>query len=502
MPYAIENKDILSRATEIALKRYDYTPNKSYRTSRIIRIPVAIVLFISLIGSMPLLVVPYLSDRSAYASAVIDLQKPTNVSNNPSHSKYQNLLVVNEHVYVVWMDGDDTIPKFNIYFKASHDHGKTFSPAIKLSDGGQNLPPIIAAFGNDVYVTWLHEGNGDFGAKFRASHDNGNSFDPRLDFGSDTWYARVDIAAYDNNVYLVFEHPATPGNEAIFQASHDRGVTFGEPFVFRSGPCAGGDPHIAAWKNNIYITAQDPCEGHPDLLFRVSHDSGSTFSDAMYLGDGSQQVKIVTKGKYVYLAWNQNADDVNFRVSSDYGNTFAPTRNMEGNDLNVANPIPQIAISGKNDVYVLWQSNIFPIFSNSSSSNDVNGADPIKTHLFIRASYNNGQDFGSIVRLDSDQDYSYNTQLAASGNDVFVIWQNVSAFWTPSGSEILFKMSNDKGATFGDTVVIDNDTGDSLGSVRPDVDVRTNWLYVSWWHSNELDGSPDVYMQRGKIHGH
>jgi len=185
-------------------------------------------------------------------------------------------------------------------------------------------------------------------------------------------------------------------------------------------------------------------------------------------------------------------------VSSDHGTTFSPSKALEG-DVIIGNPIPDIAIAGDRDVHVIWQSNVYPgPIGNSSSTN---GTDyDFRTHLFFTASHDNGQKFGPLKRLDGAGDYTFNSRIAADGNNVFVVWQNVSAFWTPSGSEILLKSSDDKGASFGSTVIIDDDTGDSLGFVRPDVAADGRRLYVSWWQSDSLDAAPDVYIQRGMIH--
>ena len=239
-------------------------------------------------------------------SAPIKLTKPVNISRNASTSLAQDVLALDKFVYVAWLEVNDTTGLVDIYFKTSHNHGKSFGQAVKLSSGeGFNFCPKIAGFGDNVYIIWLHEGEGDFGAKFRASHDNGKHFDQQINFGSDTWYARADIAAYDDNVYLAFEHPAIPGTEAIFQASHDAGVTFGDPFIYRKGPCVGGETHVAAWKNDVYVTALDPCEDHSSLEFRASHNYGETFSRPIYIGadeidDENQQVSIVAKDKFVY----------------------------------------------------------------------------------------------------------------------------------------------------------------------------------------------------------
>jgi hypothetical protein len=425
----------------------------------------------------------------------VDLRKPINLSNNASHSKYHSVIALKEHVYVAWMDGDDSVPVYDIFFKASHDYGRTFSSVKKLSNGDFNYPPHVVAFGSNVYVAWTNEAGGEASVHFRASNDNGNTFGARKNLGDSTSsYSPLDMAAYDNNVYVVFDRFGESETEKVIRASHDSGANFDAPLIYSSGPCGGTEPRVAAWKNHVYVTAQDPCEDHPDLIFRASHNNGTSFSKQIYLGDGAQQVKIVSKGKFVYVVWNENTQDVNFRVSKDFGRTFGSAISLEG-DLDVSNPSPQIAIAGSSDVYVVWAANTFSGGSNLTASD----SDDIKTHLFFVASHDNGQSFEPLERLDTDDDYSVNPRVSTSVDNVFVVWQNISAFWTPSGSEVLLKRSDDKGLTFGDTLVIDNDTGDSLGFVRPDVDAIGQRVFISWWNSNELDTPPDIMLQRGKV---
>jgi hypothetical protein len=61
----------------------------------------------------------------------------------------------NNNVYLVW-PSNKTTPDFEIMFKALTDGGKTFEPKINLSNstGIDSERPEIAAFGNNVYVTW------------------------------------------------------------------------------------------------------------------------------------------------------------------------------------------------------------------------------------------------------------------------------------------------------------------------------------------------------------
>ncbi len=422
----------------------------------------------------------------AAASSSLELKKEINISNNPSHSIHPNILVLKEHVYVAWMDGDDTIPIYDIYFKASHNYGRTFGPAVKLSGGAVNHPPLLAAFATDVYVAWTHEDGADATTQFRASHDHGKSFDNRKDLGESTAsYSPLDIAAYDNNVYVVFDHVGNVQREMILMASHDRGVNFDEPLVYSKGLCSPTEPHVAAWKNHVYVTAQDPCEGHPDLLFRASHNNGTSFSKPLYLGDDSQQVKIASKGKFVYLVWNENTDKVNFRVSNDYGRTFSSIKTLNGN-VDVFNPYPDIVLSGSNDLYITWQAELF------LTPDDVNG------HVFFIASHDNGGSFGPLKRLDTNLDNSVLPKVAAAGSNVYVVWQNRSAD-SSGGSQTLFKRSDDGGAHFGQSLTFDDNAGNSLGYPRPDIAAAGNRVYISWWRDNGVEGHQDVLVRRGIV---
>jgi plastocyanin len=430
------------------------------------------------------LVLFYVESPAAELDARLELDQPVNVSNDPGHSIHQDMVVSGEHVYIAWMA--EEFPTSSVYFKASNDGGLSFAQAIELSKGGFNYPPILATFGSDVYVVWTHEVNGEASVGFRASHDNGATFDVLKNLGDSTSsYSPLDIAAYDNNVYIVFDRFGESETEKVIRTSHNRGVTFGEPFIFSTGPCGGTEPHVSAWENHVYLTAQDPCEPHPDLLFRVSHNNGTSFSKPLYLGDESQQVKIASNGSFVYIVWNENTQDVNFRMSSDYGETFSPTKALEG-VVDISNPYPDITLSGNRDVYVTW-------FANTFSTDDV------ETHVFFIASHDNGQTFGPLKQLDSHLDYSIDAKVAAAGEHVFVVWQNESAEWHPSGSEVMLKRSEDGGASFGERVVIDGDTGDSLGFAKLSLIAKDDSVYISWSDSEAIEGPPDVLLLKGHI---
>src|SRR6266702_2928690 len=69
---------------------------------------------------------------------------------------------------------------------------------------------------------------------------------------------------------------------------------------------------------------------------------------------------------------------------------------------------PQIATSAGYQ-YVVWQDNSTGSFN-----------------ILIRASFNNGASFGPVINLDSLRLDSTIPQVAATGNNVYVVWQQAS----------------------------------------------------------------------------
>jgi hypothetical protein len=111
---------------------------------------------------------------------------------------------------------------------------------------------------------------------------------------------------------------------------------------------------------------------------------------------------------------------------------------------------PAIAVSG-NNVYVVW--------SESTSRND---------HILLRSSADGGGTFGSIINLSNNPGNYAFPAIAASGNNVYVVWYVV---WVDSThtdimricegadtNNILFRSSADGGGTFGITISLSNNS--------------------------------------------
>ncbi len=217
-------------------------------------------------------------------------------------------------------------------------------------------------------------------------------------------------------------------------------MSFGTPINLSNNTGRSFNPQIAAVGNNVYVTWQDDTPGNFDIFFAVSNNNGTSFGTPINLsnntgGSGSPQIAAV--GNNVYVTWQDDTPgnfDIFFAASNNNGTSFGTPINLSNNTGRSLNP--QIAVSG-NNVYVTWEDNT-----------------PGNSDIFFAASNNNGTSFGTSINLSNNTGDSLEPQIAVSGNNVFVTWQDD----TPGNNDI-FVISNAQ--PFGTPINISNNPGSS-----------------------------------------
>jgi len=161
--------------------------------------------------------------------------------------------------------------------------------------------------------------------------------------------------------------------------------------------------------------------------------SAISFGNIKVLSPGPGSVgepQIEASGNNVYIVWG-GTGDVFFRKSSDSGNSFQNAIQLStGNGAER----PIIAKAG-NNVYVVWTA-------------DGNGS----RDVFFKRSTDSGASFGGTINLSNDANSSSEPQIAADGNNVYVVWLSAE---TQEGKQLFFKSSIDGGASFGSAKKID-----------------------------------------------
>jgi hypothetical protein len=163
-------------------------------------------------------------------------------------------------------------------------------------------------------------------------------------------------------------------------------------------------------------TAKDP--GVYDLLVAVSHDGGSTYS------------------KPVDLSNRGLTTSFGLAVPVPLGGLYC----VYSPQVSQTSPQIRIAVSGSN-VYVVWGEREFVQGDDLGIGHD--------TGVFFTHSSNGGATFSSVINLDSpgqgtsESGNALAPEIAASGNNVYVVWEDHS-----TGKDTLFQRSTDGGQTF------------------------------------------------------
>lgn len=139
----------------------------------------------------------------------------------------------------------------------------------------------------------------------------------------------------------------------------------------------------------------------------------------------------------------------------------------------------QVSTQG-NNVYMVWQENPE---SNAASSDNARNYD-----IFMKKSIDGGLTFSKEINLSDNPGFSEHPQIAASGNNVYVVWIDNSPLIGPSEAEnkkILFRKSVDNGNAFGETSILSSNG--SVDSINQEITATGNNVYVVWQDTPLVD---------------
>jgi hypothetical protein len=455
-----------------------------------------------------------------------------NLSNNAGESTLAKVTSSGTtNVYVVW--SDDTTGNNDILFKKSTDKGTSFSSKINLSsNAGDSTNPRIAASGNSVYIVWqdTQNGFGGYDTFFRKSSNKGASFASGLDLSANSGDSvNSQVMAYGSNVYVSWEDNASGEDDIMFKRSTNGGLLFGTTLTLSDTASGASNVVMAASGTTIYAAWHDDDLGAGDIYLKRSTTNATDFAEQLNLSSNagySQAPQVAVSGSNVYVVWYDLSganSDIFFSRSTNYGASFGSTVNLSSNAAESGNP--KLAVSGSN-VYVVWHDNTpgnydtffkrstdagatfgstVNLSTNPGSSNypqlAVLGSNvyivwedhtPGNSDIFIATSTNNGASFALPVNLSNNADSSFGGQIAVSGSNVYVSWHD----FTPGNNDIFLRRSTDDGATFGASVNLSNNAGNSID---PQLSVLGSNVYVVW--QDRTPGNDDIFFRRSTDDG-
>ena len=240
--------------------------------------------------------------------------------------------------------------------------------------------------------------------------------------------------------------------------------------------------------------------------------TGKADALVFYPGGYIRVAQTLGYGNSFYLLWENHTDGqdltadngygVLFRRTGDEGQTFGETITLD-KDAGQQPLAQMVAVSrgaqddSNNLIYVLWNSDK-GCFAGSKT-------------IFARSA-DNGATFSKPVVV-TDCKFDASAQLAASGRNVYVAWND---YFYPSLSisaastitNIFFRTSTDGGVTFGKPTKLSNSTGESwepvitaVSSPPKESHAADSDAYVTWiQHTTATNNSTSEYAHRYQVY--
>ena len=106
--------------------------------------------------------------------------------------------------------------------------------------------------------------------------------------------------------------------------------------------------------------------------------------------------------------------------------------------------------------------------------------------IFVKKSSDGGETFEESLNLSANPGFSEHPQISAYNNNVYVVWADD----TSGNREVLFAKSDENGTTFGDATSLSKNPSDSF---NPEIAVSGSNVYVVWLDEDD-EGSRIMFM--------
>ncbi len=263
-----------------------------------------------------------------------------------------------------------------------------------------------------------------------------------------------------NDVYILWNDNSTGRFGIFLSKSMDGGTTFGAPVNISKNIGSSTSPQFAVSGNEVFVVWQGKATGKYQIIFAKSTDGGATFSTPVNISNNSGDSSFPK----IAVSGNNLYVTWAFTVTNkDYDILFTQSTDggaTFGTPVNLSNTVGDTGLPQM----ALSGNDVYVTWENNAPGN---------FDVFVARSTDNGKTFTIPVNVSNNPKPSGAPQIVASGNNVYVVWMDN----TPGNYDIFVAKSTNNGSTFGPPVNVSNNAGDSG---YPQMTVFENNLYVVW----------------------
>jgi len=294
-------------------------------------------------------------------------------------------------IYAVWWKktSQEGAPKY-LYFRASHDGGKTFAPTRVINSGGGALNYSLAtdSKGTIVFV-YDDERRRSYEVYLNISYDYGRTWlddDIRLDSiprdASERGVFAIEPKAIINGEGIVVTWKEKRGASYFLKSrtSHDGAKTWSEEVVIREAGTIFSSDNLILHNNMPYIIGQENGTGISG--FR-SIDNGMTWEGIGAIpgteATVNSQIKVISNGDTLYAVWTSEAEK---RKSQVWFSTYLPTDNRWNKTVRLDRKKYDLTMAISPDISLLKDGAIAAVWEDYRD---------IRPNIYMNTSHDNGE---------------------------------------------------------------------------------------------------------------
>jgi hypothetical protein len=287
----------------------------------------------------------------------------------------------------------------------------------------------------------------------------------------------------------------TMGSSTFHLSSWAYGYTSLKPINLSQNIGNSDHPIVTSHAGNVYVVWHDSTPGNADIFFKKSSDNGNSFGETINLGNNTGNSvfpQIIANGNNVYVVWHDSTPG----NADIFFKKSSDNGNSFGETINLSNNNNE---SLKPQILTNNDGHIFVTWTNNphlSSNEPVLNAD-----IFFKKSSDNGNSFGETINLSNNTGNSVFPQIIANGNNVYIVWTDYTG--GDRWADIFFKKSSNNGNSFGETINLSktpfkdfNRTGHSSSPVLAQ---SNSTLFVIW--QDDYDGNDEIYFTKSNDNG-
>ncbi|HWP64994.1 MAG TPA: hypothetical protein VNO26_03660 [Candidatus Limnocylindria bacterium] len=269
-------------------------------------------------------------------------------------------------------------------------------------------------------------------------------------------------------------------------------------------PTAQSAPKVAAKGNRVFVVwHEETATTLPRVFLAVSADEGRTFSAPVAVSDNPAgsiaelHPQLAVRGRRLVVVWQEFANGRNDDVGRVKLARFDVRGMKLGPDVRVDDDetagkwLPAVAFAGTQPV-VAW-----------IDERDTGPEGEALEHVYLARGSGGGTAFGPSVRIDAGApvdlalhlDNKWSPTLAARGRRIAAAWVDFRAYnW-----DVYYTQSNDRGATFGPNVRVDDFPGFERINQRPSVALGARRrVHVVWTDLRARQPDTNVFYARSE----